>query len=472
MSLIADYHGKQTRSRAMGLHQSSVYAGTVLGGVVAGFCGERFGWQSGFYIFGTLGIVLAIVLVFFLREPVRETAQAPDARPSWDVFAGVGEVVRIPMALVLAAVFVGANFVAVIFLAWMPSYLNRTFGMSLTMSGLNATFWLQAASVVGVLFGGWLADLWSRRIAGGRPLVQAIGLFMGAPLIALTGWTLDVPTLVVAMAGFGFCKGMYDANIWASLYDVVPAKRRATAQGLMNAIGWLGAGAGPIVIGAASARYGMGTCLSATSLIYVLFGTLLVIGTLVFVVAAVRAVVPSCTTVSVVPTYAQPRRLCSPGPSSLNPPAGAAVMFRHVLLASILIALPVRADDATDALAKELRDYATAELAKVPGKDGKYSTALPDYLKKRIKDANDRDREAWNKVKTRADWEKFRDERIEALRESLGTWPEVPRFMRIEVTKTIEADDYAIDNLLYESRPGVWVTGNLYRPAKTATRCR
>ena len=283
MSLIADYHGKQTRSRAMGLHQSSVYAGTVLGGVVAGFCGERFGWQSGFYIFGTLGIVLAIVLVFFLREPVRETAQAPDARPSWDVFAGVGEVVRIPMALVLAAVFVGANFVAVIFLAWMPSYLNRTFGMSLTMSGLNATFWLQAASVVGVLFGGWLADLWSRRIAGGRPLVQAIGLFMGAPLIALTGWTLDVPTLVVAMAGFGFCKGMYDANIWASLYDVVPAKRRATAQGLMNAIGWLGAGAGPIVIGAVSARYGMGTCLSATSLIYVLFGTLLVIGTLVFV---------------------------------------------------------------------------------------------------------------------------------------------------------------------------------------------
>jgi len=282
MSLIADYHGKETRSRAMGLHQSSVYAGTVLGGVVAGFCGERFGWQSGFYLFGSLGFVLAIVLVFFLREPVRETAQAPDARSNWDVFAGIGEVVRIPMALVLAAVFVGANFVAVIFLTWMPSYLNRTFGMSLTMSGLQATFWLQAASVLGVLVGGWLGDQWSRSIAGGRPLVQAFGLFMGAPLIALTGWTLHVPTLVVAMAGFGFCKGMYDANIWASLYDVVPARRRATAQGLMNAIGWLGAGGGPIVIGAVSARYGMGTCLSATSLIYVLFGTLLVIGTLAF----------------------------------------------------------------------------------------------------------------------------------------------------------------------------------------------
>ena len=102
MSVIADYHGKETRSRAMGLHQSSVYAGTVLGGVVAGFCGERFGWQSGFYIFGGLGICsLAVVLVFFLREPVREAAQAPDARPSWDVFAGHRRGRPDPMALVL-----------------------------------------------------------------------------------------------------------------------------------------------------------------------------------------------------------------------------------------------------------------------------------------------------------------------------------------------------------------------------------
>jgi hypothetical protein len=80
---------------------------------------------------------------------------------------GVGEVAKIPMALLLTAVFVGANFVAVIFLTWMPSYLNRAFGMSLSMAGLNATFWLQAASVAGVLCGGWLADRWARRMRGG-----------------------------------------------------------------------------------------------------------------------------------------------------------------------------------------------------------------------------------------------------------------------------------------------------------------
>jgi len=45
------------------------------------------------------------------------------------------------------------------------------------------------------------------------------------------------------MIGFGYFKGMYDANIWASLHDVAPPERRATAVGVMNTIGWLGGGA-------------------------------------------------------------------------------------------------------------------------------------------------------------------------------------------------------------------------------------
>jgi MFS family permease len=110
--------------------------------------------------------------------------------------------------------------------------------------------------------------------------VQALGLFAGAPLIFLTGWTLSVPVLVLAMAGFGFCKGLYDANIWASLYDVVPARRRATALGLMNAVGWLGGSAAPVLVAVAAERFGMGAALSATSLIYLLFGSLLVLGLL------------------------------------------------------------------------------------------------------------------------------------------------------------------------------------------------
>ena len=73
MSLISAWHGKETRSRAMSWHQSSVYAGTITGGAVAGYLAQHYGWRLGFYVFGSLGVVLGIVLMFLLKEPETET---------------------------------------------------------------------------------------------------------------------------------------------------------------------------------------------------------------------------------------------------------------------------------------------------------------------------------------------------------------------------------------------------------------
>lgn len=284
MSLVADYHGRATRSRALALHQSSVYAGTIAGGTVAGFFGQYYGWRSGFYLFGALGVVLGIALLALLKEPVRgqsEGSEIPTHTLTWDratLWPSVAAIFRTPMALVLMAVFVGANFVAMIYLTWLPSFLFRKFQMSLSMAGLNATAWLQISSVIGVMTGGVIADRLARRSAAGRMITQSIGLLAGVPFIFLTGWTLSIPVLVTAMSAFGFFKGLYDSNLWASLYDVVPPERRATACGLMNSIGWLGGGLAPVSIAAASQVYGMGACLSANSVIYATFGLLLVWG--------------------------------------------------------------------------------------------------------------------------------------------------------------------------------------------------
>lgn len=273
MSLVSDYHGQDTRSKAMSMHQSSVYAGTIAGGVASGFLGQHYGWRSSFYLFGILGCILGVALWAMLKEPPRGEQEA-----KVNLLEAARDVYKMPMAVILTAVFVGANFVAMIFLTWMPSFLFRKFQMSLSMAGLSGTAYLQIASVVGVLTGGWLADRMALRYAGGRMRTQSLGLILGVPFIFLTGWTMSVPVLILAMCGFGFFKGMYDANIWASLHDVVPAARRASAVGFMNAIGWLGGGVAPVAIAAASERYGMGACLSATSLVYLAFGLLLAWG--------------------------------------------------------------------------------------------------------------------------------------------------------------------------------------------------
>jgi MFS family permease len=110
-----------------------------------------------------------------------------------------------------------------------------------------------------------------------------LGLLCGVPFIFVVGWTLQVPLLIAAMTCFGFFKGLYDSNIWASLHDVVPPERRATAVGVINSIGWLGGGAATVTIAAASQRFGMSACISATSLIYLFLAFFLAWGIARFV---------------------------------------------------------------------------------------------------------------------------------------------------------------------------------------------
>lgn len=283
MSLISDYHGASTRSRAMSLHQSSVYAGSIAGGAVSGFMGEYYGWRSSFVLFGIAGVVLGLLLWGLLREPVRGMSEIRGREPSpvaevpseRGLIQGLREVLQNRLVRILILVFIGANFVATVFLTWMPTFLYQKFHMSLSMAGVNSTVYLQIASVLGVLSGGWLADVLVRRMSGGRLLAQSLGLLFGVPFLFLTGWTNSVPFLIVALIGFGYFKGLYDANIFASLYDVVPVARRGVAAGVLNSLGWLGAGFAPIAIAVGSAHYGMSACISATAGVYLLIGLLL-----------------------------------------------------------------------------------------------------------------------------------------------------------------------------------------------------
>jgi dienelactone hydrolase len=70
----------------------------------------------------------------------------------------------------------------------------------------------------------------------------------------------------------------------------------------------------------------------------------------------------------------------------------------------------------------------------------------------------------WRKIDSKEAWEKSSAVRIANLKKSLGTFPPIPDKVPVHVTRTLPGDRFAIDNLVYESRPGLWVTANLYRP--------
>jgi len=278
VSLISDYHGKETRSRALGFLQTSVYVGTIGGGFFAGLVGQIYGWRWSFVVFGGLGILLGFVLQRFLKEPRRGAADPPVRRSgTLPPLETVGLILRTPAALLLMAAFVCANFVAVVLLSWMPTFLHDRFGMSLAMAGLSATLFAQLSGMAGAATGGWLADAAVRHTSRGRVIVQAIGVFAGAPFVVLCGMTQSVAWLIVALAGWGFFKGLYDANIFASPFDVIPPEARGTMAGLMNCVGWLGGGgSAPIIVGLIAQRTSLGFAIATTSVVYCFAGLLLI----------------------------------------------------------------------------------------------------------------------------------------------------------------------------------------------------
>jgi sugar phosphate permease len=170
-----------------------------------------------------------------------------------------------------------ANFVAVVLLSWMPKFLFDRFHMSLAMAGLTATLFVQLASMAGAASGGWLADWWRRRSPAGRVGVQAVGMLAGAPFVLICGLTSSVVVLAAALTCWGFFKGLYDANIFAAAFDLVPVDSRGRTAGWMNMIGWLaGGGSAPVVIGFVAERSSLGAALALTSIVYVAAGALLV----------------------------------------------------------------------------------------------------------------------------------------------------------------------------------------------------
>lgn len=285
MSLISDYHGKATRSKAMGFHQTSVYAGTIGGGVLAGWMGEHFGWQSPFIVLGAAGVVLGVVLAAFIREPARNEAERRDLGPANDIPVEAPvpftqfllTLFTTPSAVLLILAFLGANSVGMVFLAWMPTFLYEKFNLSLTSAAFMATVYLQLASMGGSMLGGVMADWMRARTKGGRMFVQALGALCGAPFIVLCGTTMDLTILSGGLIMLGLSKGIYDSNIWASLYDVVPPSRRSSAVGMMNMIGWFGGSLGTFLIGVlVNQDVPMSMAIAWTAAIYVVVGLVLV----------------------------------------------------------------------------------------------------------------------------------------------------------------------------------------------------
>jgi sugar phosphate permease len=264
-ALISEHHDR-TRATAMSIHQTAIYAGIILSGFLAGWIADNYGWRIAFYVFGAFGILLSLVIGLRLKDSIPDRSKENRKAPILDA---LGMFFKNPTALLLSLAFAGMVFVNVGFMTWMPTYLHEKFGFSLARSGFDATFYHYIAAFFGVMAGASVADRYCHKIVGMRAMIQGIGLLLAVPFIFLLGFGNTPLFIYLVLALFGLFRGIYDSNIFASLYDVVEPKFRATATGLMLMFAFVIGASAPYILGKIKPLLGLAWGLSALSAVYV-----------------------------------------------------------------------------------------------------------------------------------------------------------------------------------------------------------
>jgi MFS family permease len=263
-ALIGDWHGSATRSRALSIHQTAVFAGAGLGALVAGFLADRFGWRIPFFVFAMGGLAWALFLLRFLRDaPVRHTAA--ESSQNEEPFKTV---LRIGPAILLFVVFFLANGVANGVTVWAPTFVHDLNGESLARSSFYGSASINIAGFVAVPLGGVFADVLARRSLVGRFYMLVIGLAIAGLMLIPMMFARTGPTVGLVLIATTLGKGLFDGCIYAAMQDVVPPHARATAVGLMTTCGFIGAGLAPLFVARASSVMGMAEALASLSVLY------------------------------------------------------------------------------------------------------------------------------------------------------------------------------------------------------------
>lgn len=280
-ALICEYHD-ETRSTALSVHQAASYLGVVASGYLTGLIADHFGWRSAFYLFGGFGIMLAAIL--FVRIKDSPSSNITDAQAKEKI--RVNELLKVffrkPTAIFLTLAFAGMIFVNVSFLTWMPTFLHEKFNFSLSRAGFDSTFYHFLAAFFGVMAGATLADKLAQRYFGIRGFIQMIGLYAGAPFIYIMSRSESFLIIYLALTLFGFCRGLYDSNIFAALYDVIEKPFRSTATGLMLMFAFVVGASAPYIMGLLKPVLGLSSGMALLSFIYIGSATSILIALIFF----------------------------------------------------------------------------------------------------------------------------------------------------------------------------------------------
>ncbi len=282
-SLVSDYFGPKVRGKIYGLLRLTQPLGYIIGIVLGLILGATVGWRGVFYLTGGLGLVVAVLIFFSIREMARgqaepEMAELPEAgtyRFDWQTARGLFRK-RSLLLLYIQGFFGVFPWNAITF--WFFVYLQNERGYS------DTAVLVTMVPVILILAGGYplggaLGDWLFKRTRRGRMVVSTVGVVAGAILMAAA---LNVPPdnqlmflLILGMAAVFM--PMADANVLATVFDVTLPEVRSTASAVESFIESIGAALSPLLVGIIADQMSLKSafliiCSSAWALCAVFFG--------------------------------------------------------------------------------------------------------------------------------------------------------------------------------------------------------
>ena len=271
-ALIASHH-KETRSVALSVHQSALYIGLMFSGALVAWALKLFGgWRMVFVAFGGLGFLLGVAFIWALKDGTsgtngtsgtEGTKRTEGGNPTISQFHNptISQSLRAyfcnPSALLATTGLVAVVFANNAYLSWAPKFVARKFGLSVGAAGSGTMLYHHLAAFAAIMVGAVLTDRFVKEHPRFRLGLQAASLILGAPALALIGFSSSIVGVWFAVVAYGLFRGLCEVNTHASLFDVVPPQHRSTAEGLTTMIAFLVGSLSPLMIGALSDQYGM-----------------------------------------------------------------------------------------------------------------------------------------------------------------------------------------------------------------------
>ena len=172
-------------------------------------------------------------------------------------------------------------YVDVGFKTWMPSHLSDSFGIAKGSAALNAVLWHYLGAFAGVTLGGRISDKLAKKRPSVRMETNIAGLAFAVPFIVWMAYAPSLATCGIAMALFGVFRGVYDSNLMASLFDIIPQRYHASGAGLMLSCAFVFGSTSPVVLG-----FVKGACSSTAALASL--GAFYLAGAVIIAVARAR----------------------------------------------------------------------------------------------------------------------------------------------------------------------------------------